>query len=191
MKKGKRTIEKRGQMIVAVVCLSFLLGTAGGALAANLLAAAEMGEMADFLRNAMQEGAEAAFLPIFWKYLKYDIVIWLGGWMSMGLFFSGAAFLFRSISIGFTSAMILTVYGAKGILTIAGKLLPQNVFLIPAYILMMSAAAYYLSSWREGEGKRALKREKRRKQTEYCILFGVSVLLLLAAAGMERLLLAG
>lgn len=191
MKKGKRTIEKRGQMIVAVVCLSFLLGTAGGALAANLLAAAEMGEMADFLRNAMQEGAEAAFLPIFWKYLKYDIVIWLGGWMSMGLFFSGAAFLFRSISIGFTSAMILTVYGAKGILTIAGKLLPQNVFLIPAYILMMSAAAYYLSSWREGEGKRALKREKRRKQTEYCILFGVSVLLLLAAAGMERLLLVG
>lgn len=191
MKKGKRTIEKRGQMIVAVVCLSFLLGTAGGALAANLLAAAEMGEMADFLRNAMQEGAEATFLPIFWKYLKYDIVIWLGGWMSMGLFFSGAAFLFRSISIGFTSAMILTVYGAKGILTIAGKLLPQNVFLIPAYILMMSAAAYYLSSWREGEGKRALKREKRRKQTEYCILFGVSVLLLLAAAGMERLLLVG
>lgn len=191
MKKRKRTIEKRGQMIAAVVCLSFLLGTAGGALAANLLAAAEMGEMADFLQNAMQEGTEAAFLPIFWKYLKYDIVIWLGGWMSMGLFFSGAAFLFRSISIGFTSAMILTVYGAKGILTIAGTLLPQNVFLIPAYILMMSAAAYYLSSWREGEGKRALKREKRRKQTEYCILFGVSVLLLLAAAGMERMVLLG
>ena len=67
----------------------------------------------------------------------------------------------------------------------------QNLFLIPAYILTMSAAAYYLSAWREGEGKRALKRERRRKQTEYCILFGFSVLLLLAAAGLERVALIG
>lgn len=190
MKKKKRLLDQRGQMITMIVCLSFLLGTAGGALAANTLGAAEQGELAAFLRDAL-EGQEAAFLPIFWKYLKYDLVIWLGGWMSLGLFFSGAAFLFRSVSVGFTSAVILAAHGAEGVLTIAGTFLPQNLLLVPAYILMMSAAAYYLFSWREGEGKRALKRERRRKQTEYCILFGVSVLLLLAAAGVERVVLAG
>lgn len=191
MKKKKRLIDQRGQMIAAIVCLSFLLGTAGGALAANLLGTAEHGALSVYLRDALQSETETSFLPIFWKYLKYDLVIWLGGWMSLGLFFSGTAFLFRSISVGFTSAMILSVQGTKGVLTIAKEILPQNLFLIPAYILMMSAAAYYLSTWREGEGKRALKRERRRKQTEYCILFGCSVLLLLAAAGLEHIALAG
>lgn len=189
MKKRKRMIDKKGQAIAMAVCVVFLLGTAGGALAANMVGTAEQGKLAEFLRDALAEEQEAAFLPIFWKYMKYDLIIWLGGWMSLGLFFSGAAFLFRSISVGFTSAMILTVQGAEGVLTIGMTLLPQNLFLIPAYILMMSAAAYYLSSWREGEGKRALRRERRRKQTEYCILFGVSILLLLAAAGLERALL--
>ncbi len=191
MKKRKRLIDQRGQMIAAVVCLSFLLGTAGGALAANLLGTTEHSALAVFLQNALEIENTPAFLPIFWKYLKYDLIIWLGGWMSLGLFFSGAAFLFRSISVGFTSAMILSVQGTAGILTIAKEILPQNLFLIPAYILMMSAAAYYLSTWREGEGKRALKRERRRKQTEYCILFGFSILLLLAAAGLERAALIG
>ena len=41
----------------------------------------------------------------------------------------------------------------------------------------------------EEGGKRTLKREKRRKQLEYCILFGGSVLLLAAASGVERMLL--
>ena len=67
--------------------------------------------------------------------------------------------------------------------------LPQNLLLIPAYILMMSAALYYMLHWKEEGIKRALKRERRRKQTEYCILFGVSVLLLAGAAGVERVLL--
>ena len=146
MKKKKRIIDKRGQAIAAAVCVVFLLGTAGGALAANMIGTAEQGKLAEFLRAALAEESDAAFLSIFWKYMKYDLVIWLGGWMTLGLFFSGAAFLFRSISVGFTSAMILTVHGARGMLTIAATILPQNLFLIPAYILMMSAAAYYLSS---------------------------------------------
>jgi uncharacterized membrane protein SpoIIM required for sporulation len=108
--------------------------------------------------------------------------------MQMGLFLSGAVFLFRSAAVGFTSAMLMTAYGMKGIFR-AVSFLPQNLLLIPAYILMMSAALYYMLHWQEEGGKRTLKREKRRKRTEYCILFGVSVLLILGAVGVERMLL--
>jgi len=186
MKKKYRT-DRQVQQIVGIVCLFFLLGTLGGALAANLLPTAEKGELSLFLRERTAE--IPSFLSLFWKYLKYDLIIFLGGWMQMGLFLSGTVFLFRSISVGFTSAMLMATYGAKGIL-LAGKFfLPQNLFLIPAYILMMSAAFYYMFRWQEEGGKRALKREKRRKRTEYCILFGASVFLAFGAAGVERMLL--
>lgn len=189
MRKKKRRIDKQVQKIVGIVCLSFLLGTLGGALAANLMPAAEQGELSMFLQGAIEETKEASFLSIFWKYLKYGIIIWLGGWMQLGLFFSGAAFLFRSVAVGFTSAMVMATYGGKGIFLAAAAFLPQNLLLIPAYILMMSASIYYLLSWREEGAKRTLKRERRRKQVEYCILFGICVVLLAAAAGVERAIL--
>ena len=188
-KSKKPWIDKQLQRIVGVVCLSFLLGIAGGALLANLLPQGQQGELSAFLQQTLADTDKTAFGSIFWKYLKYDVIIWLGGWMQLGLFFAGAAFLFRSICVGFTSAMMLTVYGARGIFLSAAAFLPQNLLLIPAYIFMMSASVYYLLSWQEEGRKRTLKREKRRKQMEYCILFGVSVLFLAAASGIERLLL--
>lgn len=189
MKKQKRRIDKRLQKIVGIVCLSFLLGTAGGALLANLLPSGQQGALSSFLQQALEDVEEIRFGSIFWKYLKYDVIIWLGGWMQLGLFFSGAAFIFRSVCVGFTSAMLMTTYGTKGIFLSAASFLPQNLLLIPCYILIMTASVYYLLSWQEEGGKRTLKREKRRKQMEYCILFGVSVLLLIAASAVERALL--
>nr|WP_294682219.1 stage II sporulation protein M [uncultured Anaerotignum sp.] len=189
MKKQKRRIDKRLQKIVGIVCLSFLLGTAGGALLANLLPSGQQGALSSFLQQALEDVEEIRFGSIFWKYLKYDVIIWLGGWMQLGLFFSGAAFIFRSVCVGFTSAMLMTTYGTKGIFLSASSFLPQNLLLIPCYILIMTASVYYLLSWQEEGGKRTLKREKRRKQMEYCILFGVSVLLLIAASAVERALL--
>ncbi len=182
----KRNMDRQVQKIIGIVCLSFLLGTLGGAIAANLLPVAEKDGMIQFLQEMPNQDVVPSFGALFWKYLKYDLLIWLGGWMQMGLFLSGAAFLFRSASVGFTSAMFLMTHGLKGIFLAMISFLPQNLLLIPAYILMMSAALYYMMQWQETGPKRTLKRERRRKQTEYCILFGVSILLLAGAAGVER-----
>lgn len=186
--KKKRGLDRQVQKIIGMVCLSFLLGVCGGALAANLLPSAAQGELSLFLQGTAEQTQMPSFWAVFWKYLKYDIIIWLGGWMQMGLFLSGAAFLFRSVAVGFTAAMLMVVHGAKGIWVAATAFLPQNLLLIPVYILMMSAALYYMLHWK-GEGKHALRRERKRRQTEYCILFSFSVLLLAAAAGVERLVL--
>ena len=186
--KRKHRIDRQVQKIVGIVCLSFLLGVLGGALMANLLPPEAKGELSLFWQERTM--SVPSFLDVFWKYLKYDILIWLGGWMQMGLFLSGAVFLFRSMAVGFTSAMLIAMHGIKGLLR-AISFLPQNFLLVPAYILMMSAALYYMTHWQEEVGKRMLKREKRRKQMEYCILFGISVLLVFGAAGVERMMLVG
>lgn len=157
MKRQKRRTDKQLQRIIGIVCLSFLLGTAGGALLANLLPKGQQGQLSAFLQQALADGDEIGFAAIFWKYLKYDIIIWLGGWMQLGIFFAGAAFLFRSVCVGFTSAMMMAAYGMKGVLLSATAFLPQNLLLIPCYILMMSACVYYLLSWQEEGGKRTLQ----------------------------------
>ena len=187
--KKKRKTDRQVQKIIGMVCLLFLLGSIGGAIGANLLPVQEQGDLSFFLQGAAERTESPSFAALFWKYLKYDLIIWLGGWIQMGLFLSGATFLFRSISVGFTAAMMMTVYGGKGIFMTATSFLPQNLLLIPAYILMMSAALYYMRHWQEEGDKRTLKRERRRKQTEYCILFGISILLLMGAAGVEQVML--
>ena len=187
--RKRRKIDRQVQKIMGIVCLFFLLGILGGALAANLLPIAEKEKLALFLQGAGELTEVPSFWNLFWKYLKYDLVIWLGGWMQMGLFLSGTTFLFRSVSLGFTSAMLMAVYGVRGIGMVITSLLLQNILLIPAYILMMSAVLYYMLQWKEEGGKRSLKREKKRRQMEYCILFGISVVLLAGAASVERMAL--
>ena len=185
MVKSKNRFDRRGQKIVFIVCLSFLFGAMGGAIAANLMGADAKNELSGVIRQAVEIQQSGSFATAFWKYLKYDLIIWLGGWLQLGLFLSGMAFLLRSISIGFASAMMMVTYGFKGVWSAALTLLPQNIILIPVYIFTMCAAIYYLLTWNEGNGKRGLKRERRRKQTEYCLLFLASIVLIAIGAGIE------
>lgn len=186
MKTKQKEWMKRGQMIFGIVCLSFILGAAGGAAAANLIGQSGREELAAVFQGVLDTSTPAGFGYVFWKYFKYDLLIWAGGWLSMGVFLSGCVFLFRSISLGFTSAMLMSAYGKEGVLLAASALLPQNLILIPVYVLMMTAAMYYMGTWEENGGrKRAGKREKRRRQTEYCILLAGSVVLMVAAGVIE------
>lgn len=185
MIKQNKWFDKKGQKIIIIVCLSFLLGVMGGAIAANLMGADAKTELAGVIQDAAQIQKTGSFTAVFWKYLKYDLIIWLGGWLRLGLFLSGMAFLLRSISLGFASAMMMVTYGMKGVGGTILSVLPQNMILIPAYLFIMCAAIYYLMSWNEGNGKRGLKRERRRKQTEYCILFLASIVLIAIGAGIE------
>lgn len=182
----KKTAAERGQMIFMIVCLSFLLGTVGGAVAANLAGRSGEETLVRFLQEHLTAGGDSSFWYTFWKYMKYDLLIWAGGWLSMGVFISGCVCLFRGISLGFTAAMLMASYGGKGVwLTILG-ILPQNLLLIPAYVAMTTVAVYYLFAWgEEGTRKGASKREKRRWQTEYCILLAASVLPIVVASGVE------
>lgn len=186
MYRKKKTTMERGQMIFLMICLSFLLGVAGGAVAANIAGQSGKETFALFLQEHLSPGTEASYGYVVWKYLKYDLLIWLGGWLSMGVFLSGCVCLFRSISLGFTAAMMMASYGAKGVWLTAISILPQNLILIPVYIGMTTAALYYLFAWNEeSPRKSAGKRERRKKRTEYCILLAASILLIAVAGGVE------
>jgi len=59
--KKKRRMDRQVQKIIGIVCLSFLLGALGGAVAANLLPAGEQGELTLFLQGAAEETEMPSF----------------------------------------------------------------------------------------------------------------------------------
>lgn len=187
MKKRNDQTDKR--RIFSIVCLFFLFGVLGGAVLANLLTAEQKAELTAFLETALFIQDEPTYWHIFWKYMKYDLCIWLGGWTIAGIFFSAAAFLFRGIAVGFTSAAIFTAYGWKGIWRAVTTVLPQNLLLIPTYCIILTAALYYMLPAQQKMGIRMQKREQRRRRAEYTILFAGSVGMLLLAAGIEKVVI--
>lgn len=54
--------------------------------------------------------------------------------------------LLKGISIGFSSAMLLEAFGAKGILYIAATLMPQNLIQLPVYCLLGTISFQFAGS---------------------------------------------
>ncbi len=183
-RKKKKLVKS--EKILLLICCCFLLGVAGGALAANIAGQSGTETFALFLKKYLTTQEAVSFGYVFWKYLKYDLLIWVGGWLSMGIFLSGSICLFWGVSLGFTTAMMMASYGKKGVLLAMMGVIPQNLILIPVYVMMTGAAMYYLFVWDEEVfRKRTAKREKRKRKTEYCILLAGSVVLVCLASCVE------
>lgn len=182
----KRTSMERGQIITMIVCLSFLIGIMSGAIAANIAGQSGKGSVALSLQTYFAEGTAASFGHVFWKNLKYILLIWVGGWLSMGVFLASCVCLFRALSIGFTAAMLMAGYGGKGVLLVCMGILPQYILLIPACVGMTIAAISYLFAWEDHSIRaRYRKSEQRKKRLEYTILLAGGIVLTVLASAWE------
>ena len=173
-----KTKSDKRQMMAIMICLFFLLATMIGAILANSLSLEDVSIIRGSIEKVFQqEQNQKSFLSIFLKYLKYDILIWLGGCFYYGAALSAGVLAFRGISLGYTASMLYMIYGVKGIFAVICSMLPQNLILLPVYFFMTWIAFCFLLEQKNGQyGKGALKREVTRRWTEYAILFGGSVL---------------
>ena len=168
--------EKR-QMMVLMICLFFLFSVAAGAILANGISIEEVHTMQGDIENLFQKQTGKNFLSVFLKYLKYDVLIWVGGCFCYGAVLSAGTLAFRGVSFVFRA------YGAKGIFVVICSMLPQNLILLPIYFLMTWFAYCFLMEQKRGQiGKGALKREQTRIWTEYTILlWGSAVAIAIAS----------
>lgn len=177
--------EKR-QMMVLMICLFFLFSVAAGAILANGISMEEVHTMQGDIENLFQKQTEKNFLSVFLKYLKYDVLIWVGGCFCYGAVLSAGTLAFRGVSLGYTAAVVFRAYGAKGIFVVICSMLPQNLILLPIYFLMTWFAYCFLMEQKRGQiGKGALKREQTRIWTEYTILLWGSVVAIAIASLIE------
>ena len=184
----KANKEQKRQMMTVMICLLFLFSTIAGALLANGLSLEQMEGLQGSINTLFQ--TEQQYTPTGWsvflKYLKYDVLIWLGGCFYYGAVLSAGILAFRGISLGYTAAVLFMTYQAKGIFAIICAILPQNLILLPIYFFMTWLAFCFWMEQKKGQsGKGALKREVTRIWTEYAILLWGSILIIAIASFVE------
>lgn len=185
MRAAENKMQKR-QMIILMICILFLFSVATGAIFANAFSDEEMNEIYYSVTELFEKENAHHFSTAFLKYLKYDILIWLGGCFDYGAILSAGVLAFRGISLGYTSAVLFRACGIRAVLAVMGSMLPQNIILLPAYFFMTWLAFCFLIERTKGQyGKGALKRESTRKWTEYVILLCCSILAVAVAALIE------
>ncbi len=184
----KANKEQKRQMMAVMICLLFLLSTIAGALLANGLPLEQMEGLQGSINTLFQ--TEQQYTPTVWsvflKYLKYDVLIWLGGCFYYGAVLSAGVLAFRGISLGYTAAVLFMTYQTKGMFAVICAMLPQNLILLPIYFFMTWLAFCFWLEQKKGQsGKGALKREVTRIWTEYIILLWGSVLVIAVASFVE------
>lgn len=186
MPRVKNKQQKR-QMMAFMICLLFLLSIIMGAILANGLSLEEVDTLQYHIDKLFcNEQTTKNFVNVFLKYLKYDVLIWLGGCFCYGAVLSAGVLAFRGISLGYTAAILFRTYGVKGIFVIIATMLPQNMVLLPIYFFMTFLAFCFLLEQKSGQsGKGALKREITRKWTEYAILLCASIMIVGIACFIE------
>ena len=134
----KANKEQKRQMMAVMICLLFLFSTIAGALLANGLPLEQMEGLQGSINTLFQ--TEQQYTPTVWsvflKYLKYDVLIWLGGCFYYGAVLSAGVLAFRGISLGYTAAVLFMTYQTKGMFAVICAMLPQNLILLPVYFFM-------------------------------------------------------
>ena len=106
------------------------------------------------------------------------LIIFLAGLSIFGFPAAMAALAYKGTALGFCTGLIAETLKNKGVIVILTSLLPQNLLLIPAFILAASAAINYaLFSLSKGRRPSAGKKSLKEASGSY-----VAAILILAAA---------
>lgn len=191
-KKIDFQIEKKRLIMAGIICLSFLCAVLIGAIISNCMKSEQVsllgGELQAFFSQISENGMgeKPKFTGVFLKYFKYIFLIWFGGWIPFGIFLSGGILMFRGVSLGFTTAMLMKEFGLKGMVAAIFAILPQNFLLIPVYLaITWIAISFSLERGVKYIGKAGLKRERNRRATEYSILFCIAIVCVALASLVE------
>lgn len=189
--KPKKTAWKM-EIKIAIVCgAAMLLGILLGAVFANTMSGETVNSMGaylgEFIKIVKQEEVKGTGLSsVMVKYGKYLAIIWLCGFLAPGSVIVLLTLLFRGISCGFTTSILVHEYGGKGVLFAVLSYLPQNLFLIPAYtITAFFALQLILRRFQKLPAKARLKRENTRITIEYVIILLCGILFISVASIIE------
>lgn len=171
--------------IFGFICISFLVAVFFGALMAICTPVEAFEEVSFFVQVIQNTIAMQNFFIIFYKYMKYILMIWLGAFFRYGLLISGVIFLFRGISIGYTSSSIFLISGISGILDIFTSFFLPNICFILAYFITMYGTVDYGVFGTKKNTRYGINRIIWAKYTKYITIFCVSTLLILFGIVVE------
>jgi stage II sporulation protein M len=138
---------QENQTLYAFVGVLFLMGVIFGAIIVNSLSLTQKQDLYTYLSRFFVQAAEGGFanksdmlLQSFGHYLKYMGLMWLLGLSVIGLPVILVMLFLKGVVIGFTVGFLVNQMGWYGFLLSFVSVLPQNVLLIPAFLIVTVAA---------------------------------------------------
>jgi stage II sporulation protein M len=138
---------KEHSSIYLFVFVLFLMGVIFGAIIVNSMNISQKEDLYYYLNRFFGQVAEGKvassadmFQQSFFHNLKYLGLMWILGISIIGLPVILVMLFIKGMVVGFTVGFLVNQLGLKGFLLSFVTVLPQNVLLIPAFIIMCSVA---------------------------------------------------
>jgi len=164
------------------VLVLFAVGVIFGAIAVKALTFSQKQDLLAFLQqffasSMVVPNGSAVFLQTLTANLQLAGLIWLMGLVVFGLPLVIILVFLQGFVLGFSVGFLVHEMGAKGFLLAACSVLPHNLLLVPA-ILVISAMSIYFTFQTLRPSLRPRRTTFRQRFTQYsgnCILMGIVI----------------
>ena len=170
----------------------FLTGISTGIFMELTLVSEEKSMLTDYLHQYLFSGSNAMEYPNpFWASLSGNLllllILFLAGLSAIGFPLALAALAYKGLALGYCTGLIAESLKGKGLAIILTTLLPQNLILIPVFILAASAAVNY-GLYSLCRSRRQSKKNLRDISGSYLPSMIVFALAIALACGLEAAL---
>lgn len=171
------------------VLVLFAVGVTFGAIAVKALTFSQKQELLTFLRQFFAGGvavpsSPAVFVQTLSANLQLAGLVWLLGVLVFGLPLVIIIVFFQGFVLGFSVGFLVHQMGAKGFLLAACSILPHNLLLVPA-VLVMSALSIYFTFQTLRPALRPRRTTYRQRFAQYSWNFLLVGLVVVAASLIE------
>ncbi|HET7578431.1 MAG TPA: stage II sporulation protein M [Bacillales bacterium] len=148
-KKVQAHLQENSSVYIFTMVL-LVMGVIFGAVVVNSLALSEKQDLLMYLKQFFGEmsggkfaSPEAMFHQSFTHYLKYIGFMWILGLSIIGLPIILILLFLKGVVVGFTVGFLVNQMGWHGLLLSFVSVLPQNLILIPAFIVVSTASVSF------------------------------------------------
>ncbi|MGO1368795.1 MAG: stage II sporulation protein M [Senegalia sp. (in: firmicutes)] len=179
---------KNNIFIYLALTIIIMIGISAGVITIKIMSQAQRSEISNFLSDFFkiidkQKIQNTALLKnSILNNFKTGIVIWAMGIIVIGVPVTFTLILFRGFTIGFSIGFIISNFGFKGFLLSFLALTPQNIFIIPGFIILASLSTSH--SINVIKSRKNLKRESILKQIIPFSFFSLLTLVCFVIGGL-------
>lgn len=190
MNSGIKLPALPGNKAISISSFVFLSGLFMGIFMAVTMEPAEKEAMAEHLLSFFAgDAADVSFIDYAQTAFRKNAVLWLviftGGFTVLGAPLSMLPLLYKGAALGLSCTMIIESMSTDGLKVIMLSVLPQNMLLVPLFILAASFALSYAYGFLASKKGGIEKANLPRKAGPYIMVNIVLLIMLMVCAAIE------
>ncbi|MBM4762191.1 stage II sporulation protein M [Bacillus sp. B15-48] len=178
--------------IYLFVVVLFLMGVIFGAVIVNSLSFSQKEDLFYYLSQFFGQAATGEviaakdlFIQSFFHNSKFIGLIWILGISIIGLPVILILLFIKGITVGFTVGFLVNQMGWNGFLLSFVSILPQNLVIIPVYIIMSALSVIFSLKMIRNQFMKKMTQPVLPQFFRYLFSFVIAVLFIATAAGIE------